>query len=265
VKDTTLYLAKPATPKVLKVIQSDKSVRVVFEKNEFCKEYALKYTLNGLTKTTPSTIDHYIDLKLSTVGSPYFISVVGINEVGEGEPSKPVTVVGKNGYTTLPPVVWGIVPTASGFNVGIGWVFSDTFYEVRYTTTPDDESSWKIQTGIVFGAFKVSGLDPGKKYYVQVRNATQFGANRSVWSEMLEVTPGSSALTGCPVVTGVLNLGKESILCINPASKASSYRISYKIRNQIVNEVVNKSELYYYILKNKDRGIVSEVQIQAIP
>lgn len=265
VKDTTLYLAKPTAPKVLEVIQSDKSIRVVFEKKESCKEYALKYTLNGVTKTTPSTIDHYIDLKLATLDTPYSVSVVGINDAGEGEPSKPVTVVGKNGYTTLPPVIWGIVPTVSGFNVGIGWFYSDTFYEVRYTTTPNDESSWKNQTGIVFGAFKVSGLDPGKKYYVQVRNATQFGANRSVWSEMLEVTPGPSAMTGSPVVTGVLNSGKESILCINPASKASSYRISYKIRNQIVKEVVNTSELYYYVLKNKDRGVVSEVQIQAIP
>lgn len=265
VKDTTLYLAKSAAPKVLEIIKSDKSIRVVFEKNEFCKEYALKYTLNGVTKTTPSTIDHYIDLKLSVLDTPYSVSVVGINDAGEGEPSKPVTVVGHNGYTTLPPVVWGIVPTASGFNVGIGWVYSDTFYEARFTTTPSDESSWKIQTSIVFGAFKVSGLEPGKKYFVQVRNATQFGANRSVWSEMLEVTPGNNALTGEAFVTGVLTSGKESLICIKPASKASSYMLSYKIGERIFKEVINRSELYYYILKNRNMDVVSDVRIQAMP
>ena len=264
VKDTTLYLAKPAALKEFKVIQSDKFIRVVFERNEFCKEYALKYTLNGVTKTTPSTIDHYIDLKLSELNTPYSISVVGINEAGEGEPSKSVTVVGKNGFTTLPPIVWGIVPSASGFNLGIGWVYTDTFYEVRYTTTPADDSSWKIQAGIVFGAFKVSGLESGKKYFVQVRNATQFGSNRSVWSEMLEVTPGTKALTGNAIITGVLTSGNESVICINPASKASSYVLSYKIRDRIFKEVVNCSELQYYILKNRNNDILRDLQIQAI-
>jgi beta-galactosidase len=264
VKDTTLYLAKPAALKEFKVIQSDKFIRVVFERNEFCKEYALKYTLNGVTKTTPSTIDHYIDLKLSELNTPYSISVVGINEAGEGEPSKSVTVVGKNGFTTLPPVVWGIVPSASGFNLGIGWVYTDTLYEVRYSTTPADNSSWKIQAGIVFGAFKVSGLECGKKYFVQVRNATQFGSNRSVWSEMLEVTPGTKALTGNAIITGVLTSEKESVICINPASKASSYVLSYKIRDRIFKEVVNCSELKYYILKNRNNDILRDLNIQAI-
>lgn len=265
VKDTTLYLAKPTAPKVLEVLQSDKSIRLVFKKNEFCKEYALKYTLNGVIKTTPSTIDHYIDLKLSTLETPYSVSVVGINDAGEGEPSNPVTVVGKNGYTTLPPVVWGIVPTASGFNLGIGWFYSDTFYEVRYTTTPDDESSWKIQSGIVFGAFKVAGLEPGIKHYVQVRNATQFGANRSVWSEILEVTPGTSALTDEAYVTGILTSGKESILCIKPASKATAYKLTYKMGTQVFDEIVNRSELQYHILKKRNTGSALVVHIQALP
>jgi hypothetical protein len=111
-------------------------------------------------------------------------------------PSKPVTVVAENGYKTLPPIIWGIVPTADGCNIGIGWVFSDTFYEARVTTNPADSTRWKVFTSITHGAFKVNGLEPGKKHFVQVRNATQFAANRSEWSEMLEFAPGATALSG---------------------------------------------------------------------
>jgi len=250
VKDTTLYLAKPAAPKVKAVIPACRSVRVVFEKNEFCSEYALKYTVKGETKTTARTIDHYIDLKSLPIGVPVQISVVGVNGAGEGEPSAPVTVVPENGYKTLPPVIWGFVPTADGCNIGIGWVFSDTFYKARFTTTPAVESSWKTLSGITFGAFKVNGLDAGKKYYVQVNNATQFGANPSEWSETLEVIPGKQTLRGEAKINGLLKSGKETILSITPAEHASSYTLSYELGGKKMEETINRSELNYYVLKN---------------
>jgi hypothetical protein len=250
VKDTTLYLAKPAAPKVKAVIAACRSVRVVFEENEFCTEYALKYTVKGETKTTARTIDHYIDLKTLPVNVPVQISVVGVNGAGEGEASAPITIVPENGYKTLPPVVWGVVPTADGCNIGIGWVFSDTFYKARYTTTPAVESSWKTLPAITFGAFKVNGLEAGKKYYVQIHNATQFGANPSEWSETLEVTPGLSALRGEAKVNGLLKSGKEIILSITPAEHASSYTLSYELGGKKVEEIINRSELDYYVLKN---------------
>jgi hypothetical protein len=265
VKDTTLYLAKPAAPKVVAVIHACKSVRVVFEKNEFCNEYALKYTVNGQTKTTAKTIDHYIDLKNLSVNTPCSISVVGYNDAGEGDSSAPVTIVPVHGFKTLPPVVWGIVPSATGFNVGLGWVFSDTFYEARYTTNPSDESSWKILTGIVFGAFKVTDIEPGKKYYVQVRNATQFGANRSEWSEMLEVTPGNEALTGKAKINGLLKSENGTVLSITPARNATSYRVSYDLNGKQIEENINRSEIEYYLLTSAGKAVVKNVQIQAIP
>lgn len=228
VKDTTIFIAKPVAPKVKAVIHACRSVRVVFEKNEFCTEYALKYTVKGETKTTASTIDHYIDLKSLPINVPVQILVAGINGAGEGEASVPVTIVPENGYNTLPPIIWAYVPTADGCNMGIDWVFSDTFYEVRYTTSPPDEESWKIIPSITFGAFKVKNLNPGEKYFVQVRNATQFGANRSEWSETIEVTPGSPALRGEVKINGIIKSGKETILSISPSKYASSYTLSYE-------------------------------------
>jgi hypothetical protein len=82
---------------------------------------------------------------------------------------------------------------------------------------------------------------------------------------MLEVIPGTNSLTGKAIVTGVLTSGKESVICINPASKASSYALRYKIRDRIFREVVNNSELQYYILKNRYGDVLSDVQIQAMP
>jgi hypothetical protein len=72
-------------------------------------------------------------------------------------------------------------------------------------------------------------------------------------------------LTEKAYVTGILTSGKESILCIKPASKAAAYKLTYKIGAQVFNEVVNRSELQYYILNNRNKGIVSGVQIQAMP
>jgi beta-galactosidase len=250
VKDTTLFIAKPAAPKVKAVIPACRSVRVVFEKNEFCSEYVLKYTVNGETKTTARTIDHYIDLKNLPVGTTVQISVVGVNGAGEGEPSTPVTFVPEYGYKTLPPVIWGYVPTADGCNIGIGWVFSDIYYKARFTTTPEVESSWKALQGITYGAFKLNGLEAGKKYFVQVNNATQFGANPSEWSETLEVTPGKPALRGEARINGLLKSGNETILSITPAEHAGSYTLSYELGGKKMEEIINRSELDYYVLKN---------------
>ena len=216
--------------------------------------------MKGETKTTARTIDHYIDLKFLPVNVPVQISVVGVNGAGEGEHSAPITIVPENGYKTLPPVVWGFVPTADGCNIGIGWVFSDTFYKARYTTTPAVESSWKTLPGITFGAFKVNGMDAGKKYYVQLNNATQFGANPSEWSEILEVIPGKPALRGEAKINGLLKSGKETILSITPAEHACSYTLSYELGDKKMEETINRSELDYFVLKNAE---VKNVTIKA--
>lgn len=252
VKDTVVYFAKPKTPEVVYVIQACRSVRVVFEKNETCTEYFLRYTADGQTKTTAKTIDHYMDINNLPLDVTCNISVVGINNAGESLPSKPITVVAENGFKTLPPVVWGIVSTADGCNIGIGWVFSDTFYEARVTTNPADFASWKVFTSITHGAFKVNGLEPGKKHFVQVRNATQFAANRSEWSEMLEFTPGEFSDNNVKI-NGILPAGNSHIISIKPAKYALGYKLSYESDGKAETEIINHSETEYYQLR-KDSG-----------
>jgi hypothetical protein len=95
-------------------------------------------------------------------------------------------------------------------------------------------------------------LEAGKKYYVQVQNATQFGANPSEWSETLEVTPGLSALGGEAKLNGLLKSGKETMLSISPAEHASSYTVSYELGDKKMEETINRSELDYFVLKNAE-------------
>jgi len=263
VKDTVIYFAKPKTPELVSVIHACRSARVVFSKNETCTEYFLRYTVNGQTKTTAKTIDHYMDINNLPLDVPCNISVVGINNAGESKPSKPVTVVAENGFKTLPPVIWGIVPTADGCNIGIGWVFSDTFYEARVTTNPADTTSWKVFTSITHGAFKVNGLEAGKKHFVQVRNATQFAANRSEWSEMLEFAPGSFTENSAGI-NGIISAGNSHIISMKPAKYASGYKVLYESDGKAETEIINHSETEYYQLRKANAKEVKNISINIL-
>lgn len=263
VKDTTIYLSKPEPPKVVAVIPASRSVRVVFEKNEFATEYVLKYTVKGETKTTAPTIDHYIDLTGLAADVPCEISVVGINGAGEGQPSKPVTIVPKYGTKSLPPVIWLTEACNNGCTIGQGYIYTDQFYEVRYTATPADSASWKVIPSRVFGAFRVSELENGRKYYLQMRSIPQGGGTPSEWSEMLSVTPGTTALAGDAKVKGVLQQNGETILSVSQAKNASGYKIIYETDGKQVEELINQSEIEYVLLRNVGKSGVKNSSIKA--
>lgn len=263
VKDTTIYLAKPEPPKVLAVIPASRSVKVIFEKNEFSTEYVLKYTVKGETKTTAPTIDHYIDLTGLAADVPCEISVVGINGAGEGSPSAPVTIVPKYGTKSLPPVIWLTEACNNGCTIGQGYIYTDQFYEVRYTATPADSASWKIIPSRVFGAFRVSGLENGRKYYLQMRSIPQGGGTPSEWSEMLTATPGATALSGEAKVKGVLQQNGETILSVNQAKNASWYKITYETDGKQVEELINQSEIEYVLLRKVGKNGVKNSSIKA--
>jgi len=265
VKDTTIYLTKPEPPKVVAVISASRSVRVVFEKNEFSTEYALKYTVKGETKTTAPTIDQTIDLTGLAADVPCEISVVGINGAGEGQPSKPVTIVPKFGTKSLPPVIWLTESCNKGCTIGMGYIYTDQFYEVRYTATPADSSSWKIIPSRVFGAFRVSELENGRKYYLQMRSIPQGGTTRtpSEWSEMLTATPGTTALNGEARFKGILQQKGETILSVSPAKNASGYKITYETDGKQVEDLINQSELEYVLIRNANKSGIKNIKINS--
>lgn len=263
VKDTTIYLARPEPPKVVAVIPASRSVRVVFEKNDFSAEYVLKYTIKGELKTTAPTIDHYIDITGLAADVPCLISVAGINGAGEGTPSKPVTVIPKYGTKSLPPVIWLTEPCNNGCTIGMGYVFTDQFYEVRCTETPADSASWKLIPATVFGSFRVSELENGRKYYLQMRSIPQGGGTPSEWSEMLTATPGTTALRGEAKVKGILQQNGETILLVSPAKNASEYKITYETDGRQVEELVNQSEIEYVLLRKVGKSGVKNLTIKA--
>jgi hypothetical protein len=246
-------------------MHASRSIRIVFEKNESVGEYVLKYTANGVTKTTAPTIDHYIDLTGLPAEVLCQLSVVGINTLGEGEPSQPFSFMPQNGYQSLPPVIWLIEACNTGCSIGLGWVYTDQYYEVRYTTNPFDASSWKSITARTFGAIRVPELENGKTYYLQVSSYSQGGGSRSQWSELLEVTPATTALKGVPKLNGILQEGSETILSVNPAKNASGYKISYETNGNQFEQIVNQSEVEYIKLHNTAKPDIKNIQIKALP
>lgn len=263
VKDTVIYLAKPGPPKVLAIIPASRSVRVVFEKNEFSTGSLLKYRVNGHLKTTEPTIDHYIDLTGLPTDIPCELSVAAVNGAGEGPGSIAETIVPRYGPKSLPPVVWLTEPCNSGFTIGQGWMFTDQFYEVRYTVTPADSASWKIIPSRVFGAFRVSELENGQKYYARIRSIPQGGGTPAEWSEMLTATPAASALSGKAVVKGILQQNGETILSVGPAKNASGYKISYETDGKQTEELINRSEIEYVLLRKVGKSGVKNLSISA--
>jgi beta-galactosidase len=264
VKDTILYLTKPAPPKILAVIQASRAVRVVFEKNEFATEYLVKYTSNGVTKMTPPTFDHYIDLAGLPADLPCELSVVGTNGAGEGEPSSPVTILPGYGARSLPPVVWLTEACNNGCTIGQSYNYTDQFYEVKYGWTPEEEGTWRQVSSRVFGAFRVSELENGRRYYLRIRSVPQGGGVPSEWSEMLTATPGRSALQGEAAVNGVIQQGGEFVLSIHAAKNASGYVITYETGGRLVEERVAQSAVEYVLLRKTDKKGVKNLTIKAL-
>jgi beta-galactosidase len=264
VKDTILYLTKPAPPKILAVIPASRAVRVVFEKNEFATEYLVKYTSNGVTKMTPPTFDHYIDLAGLPADLPCELSVVGTNGAGEGEPSAPVTIIPGYGARCLPPVVWLTEACNNGCTIGQSYNYTDQFYEVKYGWTPEEEGTWRQVSSRVFGAFRVSELENGRRYYLRIRSVPQGGGVPSEWSEMLTATPGRSALQGEAAVNGVIQQGGEFVLSIHAAKNASGYVITYETGGRLVEERVAQSAVEYVLLRKTDKKGVKNLTIKAL-
>jgi beta-galactosidase len=265
VKDTTLYYAPASAPKVIDVIPAANSVRVVFERNCFATEYALKYSVNGKTKTTTSTIDHYIDLSDLTAGNEYEISVVGMNDFGEGIASEPTKVMIKNGYQMLPPVIWLAEPCNNGFFIGQSFAYNDSYYETRYGNSLENKDEWKMVSASNFGMFKISNLENGKKYYFQVRRVSYGLCVKSEWSEVHEITPSPYALVGKASINGLINSDNEIITSINPAKNASSYLLSYQVEGKKIEELIDRSEIDYYHLQKSKGKKVDKMEIIALP
>lgn len=263
VLDTIVHQIVPPAPKIEAVIEAPNSVRLVFERNEFSKEYIVKYGIGKFDKTTAPTIDHYIDLSSLEAGKTYQIAVVGINDVGEGTLSEVKTVAIKNGYTALPPVIWLTEPCDKGFFVGMSYQYDDVLYQIRYGSPTAPPSVWKQLQVSNFGMFNVSNLQNGQKIAYQIRRLMQFNMNPSEWSEVKEVTPNPSALTGKAKINVFFQKDNEAVVSVSTAKNASAYRLSF-MQNGVKKERLISQTDFEYVIMDVGKDSISNISIEAL-
>lgn len=264
VVDKRIDVGAPPVPK-FKVLQASNNFRIIFDKNDFADEYYLKYTVNGDVKKTKPTIDHYIDLPDRTYNVPIEISLVAVNGAGERESEKRV-VTPCYGYEELPPIIWQVEPCDGGFFVGQGYCFHNYYYVIRYTTTPQDEKTWRYTQNRNLGMCKVSGLKNGAKYYFQIASTVQFAGKyqQTAWSEMKEVVPSVDVATGKPLVHGVIRQGDDVVFVCSPACHGAIYELEYTINGKSKTTIVDKADFDYIIVKDLGKGILQNVKIERI-
>ncbi len=264
VLDTIVHQATPPTPKIEALIEAPNAVRIVFEPNEFSKEYIVKYGIEKLDKTTAPTIDHYIDLTNLEGNKTYQIAVFGINSVGESALSEIKTITIKNGYSALPPVIWLTEPCDKGFFVGMSYQYDDVLYQIRYGSPTSPPSTWQQLQVSNFGMCHVPNLQNGQKVAYQIRRLMQFNVNPSEWSEVKEVTPSPFALTGKAKINGFYQKGNEAILSVSTAKNASAYRLSFTQNGVRKERFISQTDFDYLILKDLEAGAIADLEIKAL-
>lgn len=264
VADRRIDVNIPAVPEY-EIIQASNNFRILFNRSDFVDEYYLKYTVNGVTKKTKPTIDHYIDLPKQAYNVPIELSLVAVNEAGESESEKKV-VIPRYGYEQLPPVIWQVQPSDCSFFVGQGYFYHDYYYVIRYTATPQNDKSWKYVQNRNLGMCKVSGLKNGVKYYFQIASTIQFAGKYqpTVWSEMKEVVPAVSVVTGMPSVHGVVREGNDIVFVCSPAYNGSSYELSYTMNGNQKKISINRADFTYVIVKDAGKGEIENVVLRRL-
>lgn len=260
VNDTIINLLLPPKPDKINYIHAGRSIRVFIDKNEFTNEFFLQYSMKGKTIKTLPTIDHYIDLTSLPYDESCNISLVGMNGKGVSEVSIPINIVSTNDAENLPPVIWGYETYRNGLKIGIGYIFTDTYYEVRYGTSLANRDDWKKRTIRNFGILDIDNLQNGQKYYVQIRSANQWNVHRSLWSETIEVVINERPLQGSAKINGIFRSANETIVSITPVKNASYYILNYTDNNKKVTTRINRSEIYYHVIKNRN---IDNIQITA--
>ena len=264
VADRRIDVSAPTVPE-FQILQASNKFRIVFEPDNFADEYYVKYVVNGNVKKTKKTIDHYIDLPAQAYNVPIEVSLVAVNGAGETVSEKKI-VTPCYGYEELPPIIWQVMPCDQGFFVGQGYTFHDYYYVIRYTTTPEDENSWKYVQNRNIGMMKVAGLKNGVKYYFQIANTIQYTGKyqQTIWSEMREVTPSKEVAMGKPSVHGVIHKNNDAVFVCSPARNGAAYELEYVINGRQKKTFINKSEFEYVVVKNVGKGDIENAELKRI-
>jgi len=264
VLDATSYLQAPPAPTVEAFITASKEARVVFSKNDFTKEFVVKYKAeDGTVKSLKPTIDHYADVTGLSMGKQYNIWVTGINDFGESTPSTIYQFTPTAGYQNLPPIIWQSEPANKSFFVGYSYHYTDVQYDIRYGTSLANKAQWKTIVTNNFGMMRVPNLINNQTYYYQIGRRPAFTNTISEWSEMKTIMPNKLHQYGMPIIHGFKQLDKQVIVFLSPSKNATGYQITCNTDKGKEVFIINKSLVEIASITLSNNASIKNIEIIA--
>ncbi len=264
VKDTIIFLKVPNPPKIKTLLKGSNILRFIFETNAFATQHQAYYKVNNEIKTTPSTIDHYIDIDNLIIGKTYEIWLTAKNEFGESIPSEIFQFTPEAGFVGLPPIVWQTQPSSESFFTGYSYFYSDVHYKIRYGTSIDNPESWKMITTNNFGMANVSNLINDKQYYYQISRSAVLASSINQWSETIMVKPKNLEFKQDVILHGFAKQDDKLLVSFTPQKNAIGYELVCITNKGNISYKINKASVSFSILQLPKNIEVSEIKLQAI-
>ncbi|GAB3495212.1 hypothetical protein GCM10027341_12240 [Spirosoma knui] len=233
--DTTLFLQKPAAPKVT-YLNGGRSyyngtngggvIRIHFEKSPTATQYKARYGETKPDQETPATLNDYIDIPKLVLGKTYQVALVGMNNAGETQ-STDIRSVKVDTLQFAPPVIQHVEPADGGFYLGYASPEADYMYRVQVTTQPGNYASARLVQAMTPGTLFVPNLTNGQAYSCRLQRVTDSWSD-SDWSEERSVTPDGGQRPATPVLQGIVRSGRDAMICFDPVPKATGYVLDYR-------------------------------------
>lgn len=184
VLDETIYFKAPHQPTIVHVNTAQDGIRLIIEPAKGAAEYFAKYTIEGETVHSDTTINSFIkimDERIKLNKSMDF-EVFSFNNFGESLPSKKITAA--KDEDELPPEVWNVIRNNDDLVIGYSSSPYDYLYEVEYGFEP---GNYKNSVGFkTKGVARIPDVATDKTIYLRMRVRKQWGF-ASEWTHEIKV------------------------------------------------------------------------------
>jgi hypothetical protein len=260
VLDTVVHLAIPEPPQITGVHSASHTIRVHFSEVDNATGYKLVYTGEEVQGSAKATLNDFIEITDLEYGKAYDLRLTAVNSAGESNPSPIVSV--ETDEDELPPIIWANEASDKGFFVGYSVENTDYLYEVEYGTEP---GTYDHQIGLRnVGVLEVPGLINGTEYFYRLRVRKQWGF-ASEWSQELSIRPDGGLPPEAPEVKGVVQHGKDVVVCLQPSKKATGYKLEiHGSGGRTVTRDHAGAAMPFLLLERMDSRQIEAIEIRSV-
>jgi len=220
----------PGAPTSLQGIVGSKTVSVAFTAgaNNGSAITNYKYSLDGgstWTAASPATLTSPVTISGLLVNTSYIVILRGVNDVGDGLVSAPVSVTTAN----VPDPPTSLVATPSKTSVSVSFVggANNGWAVINYWYSLDDGATWAaLFPAVTTSPAVIPGLTSGSTYKIRLRAESSVG--QSPWSASVVVT--TSAVPAPPTGVTATEISAGSVaVSWTPGAANGSQVTSYTV------------------------------------